>query len=189
MHLRAQSACYELKGDLSPVMLKEIKLFSQQFENVKIYKDLYRKPFKRDWMAKVVFLIKILLIFCSHCKGYFWETQLKIYRLPNFNILFHHVVKKFSKSELFLCLFEAYLRKIIMQSHMILKTCKNRLYKQHTRTCIYQGEKTTCCGEVVIVETWPLVRTDLTVLLNPDNSDTKGTYMCTIVLVLSGSLY
>ena len=24
MHLRAQSACYELKGDLSPVMLKEI---------------------------------------------------------------------------------------------------------------------------------------------------------------------
>ena len=23
-HLRAQSACYELKGDLSPVMLKEI---------------------------------------------------------------------------------------------------------------------------------------------------------------------
>ena len=69
MHLRAQSACYEFKGDLSPVMLKEI--FSQQFENFKIYKDLYRKPFKRDWMAKVVFLIKILLIFCSHCKGYF----------------------------------------------------------------------------------------------------------------------
>ena len=24
MHLRAQSACYELKGDLNPVMLKEI---------------------------------------------------------------------------------------------------------------------------------------------------------------------
>ena len=69
MHLRAQSACYELKGDLSPVMRKEI--FSQQFENFKIYKDLYRKPFKRDWIAKVVFLIKILLIFCSHCKGYF----------------------------------------------------------------------------------------------------------------------
>ena len=56
MHLRAQSACYELKGDLSPVMLKEI--FSQQFENSKIYKDLYRKPFKRYWMAKVVFSYK-----------------------------------------------------------------------------------------------------------------------------------
>ena len=24
MHLRAQSACYELKGDLSPIMLQEI---------------------------------------------------------------------------------------------------------------------------------------------------------------------
>ena len=24
MHLRAQSVCYELKGDLSPIMLKEI---------------------------------------------------------------------------------------------------------------------------------------------------------------------
>ena len=39
MHLRAQSACYELKGDLSPVMLKEI--FHDNFENYKICKDLY----------------------------------------------------------------------------------------------------------------------------------------------------
>ena len=34
MHLRAQSACYELKGDLSPVMLKEI--FHDSFENFEI---------------------------------------------------------------------------------------------------------------------------------------------------------
>ena len=34
MHLRAQSACYELKGDLRHVVLNEI--FSQQFENSKI---------------------------------------------------------------------------------------------------------------------------------------------------------
>ena len=34
MHLRAQSACYELKGDLRRVVLQEI--FSQQFENSKI---------------------------------------------------------------------------------------------------------------------------------------------------------
>ena len=34
MHLRAQSARYELKGDLRRVVLKEI--FSQQFENSKI---------------------------------------------------------------------------------------------------------------------------------------------------------
>ena len=30
-HLRAQIACYELKGDLSPVLLKEI--FHESFEN------------------------------------------------------------------------------------------------------------------------------------------------------------
>ena len=33
-HLRAQIACYELKGDLSPVMLKEI--FHESCENFKI---------------------------------------------------------------------------------------------------------------------------------------------------------
>ena len=54
-HLRAQSACYELKGDLSPVMLKE--KFHDSFENFEIYKDLYGKPFTSDWVAKVVFLI------------------------------------------------------------------------------------------------------------------------------------
>ena len=34
MHLRAPTACYELKGDLSPVMLKEI--FHDSFENFEI---------------------------------------------------------------------------------------------------------------------------------------------------------
>ena len=33
-HLRAQITCYELKGDLSPVMLKEI--FQDSFENFEI---------------------------------------------------------------------------------------------------------------------------------------------------------
>ena len=33
-HLRAQIACYELKGELSPVMLKEI--FDESFENFEI---------------------------------------------------------------------------------------------------------------------------------------------------------
>ena len=44
-HLRAQIACYELKGDLSPVKLKTI--FHDSFENFEIYKDLYVKPCKR----------------------------------------------------------------------------------------------------------------------------------------------
>ena len=38
----AQIACYELKGDLSPV------IFHDSFENFEIYKDLYGKPCKRD---------------------------------------------------------------------------------------------------------------------------------------------
>ena len=33
-HLRAQIACYELRGDLSPVMFKEI--FHESFENLEI---------------------------------------------------------------------------------------------------------------------------------------------------------
>ena len=37
MHLRAKSACYELKGDLSHVILKEI--FHDSLKNFEIYKD------------------------------------------------------------------------------------------------------------------------------------------------------
>ena len=37
MHLRAQIVCCELKGDLSPVMLKEI--FHDSFENFKITRN------------------------------------------------------------------------------------------------------------------------------------------------------
>ena len=29
---------------------------SGQFKNVKIYEDLYGKPFKRDWQPRAVFL-------------------------------------------------------------------------------------------------------------------------------------
>ena len=55
-HLRAQSACYELKEDLNP---------TREILHDEIYKDLYGKPFKGDWEAKVVFLIQILLIFAA----------------------------------------------------------------------------------------------------------------------------
>ena len=59
-----------------------------QFKNFKIYKDLYRKPLKHDWVARVVFLIQIPLIFGNCCNHYFWGIPLKIYRLPvlNFNM-------------------------------------------------------------------------------------------------------
>ena len=73
---------------------------SREFENFKIYKDLYGKPFKRDWMAKVFRLIQILLTFGGRCNRYFWDLRLKIYRLLNFNMFFQLVLKKFYKSEL-----------------------------------------------------------------------------------------
>ena len=58
-HLRGQISCYESEGELRPVMFK--------FENFQSYKNLYGKPFKGDWVAKVVFLIQILLIFGVRC--------------------------------------------------------------------------------------------------------------------------
>ena len=76
-----------LKGDLSPIMLK--KIFHNSFKNFEISQDLYRKPCKRDWVAKVVFLIQMILI-----NRYFWDVRLKILRLPNFSMLFQLVLTK-----------------------------------------------------------------------------------------------
>ena len=44
---------------------------SQQFENFEIYKGLYGKPLKRDWVARVVFPIHILLVFGGLFNRYF----------------------------------------------------------------------------------------------------------------------
>ena len=46
----------------------------QQFENFKIYKNFYGKPANRDWEARVVFLIQILLIFGNHYSSYMAEN-------------------------------------------------------------------------------------------------------------------
>ena len=44
------------------------------------------KPWKRDWMAKVFFLIQMLPAFGGRCNRYFWDIymRLKILRLPSF---------------------------------------------------------------------------------------------------------
>ena len=86
-HLRAQIACYELKGDLSPVIIKEI--FHDSFENFQIYKDLYSgKPCKPDSV------IQKLLTFGGRCNRYLWDIRLKMLRLPNFDMLFQLVLTK-----------------------------------------------------------------------------------------------
>ena len=95
-HLKAQSACYELKGNLSPLILNEI-----------FHHSLKISKFTRiceENHSKVVFLIQILLIFDDRCNRCFWDTRLKMYRLPNFNLLLQLMVTKFFKSELFSCL-------------------------------------------------------------------------------------
>ena len=70
----------------------------------RIYKDLYGKPCKRGWVAKVVFLIQMLLTFGGRCNRYFWDIRLKILWLRNFNMLSQLVLIRFFKSELFSCL-------------------------------------------------------------------------------------
>ena len=65
---------------------------------------MYGKPCKRDWMAKVIFLIQMLLTSCGRCNCIFWDIRLKILRLPNINMLFQRVLTRFFKSELFSCL-------------------------------------------------------------------------------------
>ena len=68
-HLRLQIVCYELKGDLSPVMLKE--LFHDSFENFESTRICMENHASRNWIAKVVFLIQMLLTFGGRCNRYF----------------------------------------------------------------------------------------------------------------------
>ena len=76
---------------MSPVMLKEIF-----HDGWKISK--FTRICIENWVAKVVFLIQILLIFGGCCNHYFWGVWPKINRLPNFNMLFLRVLTKFIKS-------------------------------------------------------------------------------------------
>ena len=80
---------------------------------------MYGKPCKRDWVAKVVFLIQMLLTFGGRYNHYFWDTRLKLLRLLNFNMLFKLVLAKFFKSELFSCLPKV--------GH-VFKSCKEPIY-------------------------------------------------------------
>ena len=74
---------------------------SRQYENFKIYEDLYGKSFKRDWMAKVFRLLQILQTFGGRYNLYFWDIRLKMYRLINFNMFSQLVLKKFTKANCF----------------------------------------------------------------------------------------
>ena len=64
-------------------MLKEIV-----HDSLKIWKFTRISMENHDWVAKVFFLVQILLIFGGRCNRYFRDIRLKIDRLPNFNMLF-----------------------------------------------------------------------------------------------------
>ena len=91
------SWCFFMTTGLIKDRMKFLQTLFIQFKNFRIYKDLYGKPLKCDWGARVVFLIQVLLIFGSRCNHYFWDIRLKIYWLPNFNMLFQLIITNFSK--------------------------------------------------------------------------------------------
>ena len=49
----------------------------REFEYFHIYKGLYGKPLKRDWVVRVVFLTQTFLAFGGRCESYFWDIPLK----------------------------------------------------------------------------------------------------------------
>ena len=73
-------------------------------------------PYKSFW-----FLVAV----ANRC---FWSIRLKMYRLPNFNMLFQFLLKKLFKSELFSCLQKVdhvtnYTRWITKQFKVLSQTC------------------------------------------------------------------
>ena len=68
-HFRAQSTCCELKGDLSPVMLKEI--FHDSLKTSKFTRICMENHSSVTGWQKLFFLIQILLIFGGRCNHYF----------------------------------------------------------------------------------------------------------------------
>ena len=51
----------------------------------------------QGWLdGRVIFPIQMLPTFGGRCNRYFWDVRLKIFRLPNFNMLFQLVLTKLS---------------------------------------------------------------------------------------------
>ena len=94
-HLRAQIVYYELKVDLSPVMLKEI--FHHSFENFENFTRIcIENHASATGWQKLFFSYKCFQLLAAVAIATF-----EILRLPIFNTLFQLVLTKFFKSELF----------------------------------------------------------------------------------------
>ena len=65
------------KMEISRPLHRKAKIL-WQLENLQNYKDLYGKPLERDWRAKRLLLIQILLIFNAHKNSPLKDINLKI---------------------------------------------------------------------------------------------------------------
>ena len=98
-HLRAQIACYELKGDLSPVMLKEI--FHDSFENFEITRICMENHASVTGWQKLFSSYKCFQLLAAVAIATF-----EIYgsKFSGYIILICSLLTNFFKSELFSCL-------------------------------------------------------------------------------------
>ena len=111
-HLRAQIVYYELKVDLSPVMLKEI--FHYSFENFEITRICMENHASLTGWQKLFFSHKCFQLLAAVAIATF-----EILRLPIFNTLFQLVLTKFFKSELF---------SFLLKVDHVIKLCKEPIY-------------------------------------------------------------
>ena len=66
--------------------------FLWQLENLQNYKDLYGKPLERDWRAKRLLLIQILLISNAHKNSPLKDINLKICMLAYLELFFPFLI-------------------------------------------------------------------------------------------------
>ena len=94
-HVRTQSACYELEGDLSLLMLNEI-----------FHDSLKISKFTRICMENHLSVNGWQKLFFSYNSNFRRPMQSLLLRhaAENFNMLFQLLLTKFFKSELFSCL-------------------------------------------------------------------------------------
>ena len=83
-------------------MLKEI--FHESFENFETTRICVENHASVTGWQKLLLLIQMLPTFGGLCNRCFWDIRLKMLRYLNFNMVFQLVLRKFFKSELFLCL-------------------------------------------------------------------------------------
>ena len=119
------------------------------------YKDLYEKPYKRDWMGKVVYPIQMHPTFGGRCNRYFWDIRVKLLRLPNFNMLFQLLLTKCFKSELFLCwpkvshAIKSCKEPIMVLPFYCISTAFCRVIEHGLNIYIRLNSKTTCSHDCV----------------------------------------